>query len=65
MSEDSSGCIRLNDRRILRVIIQRQFAEDSMIELEFQELGYQAFPCGRILHLRNFRLAMLLKDGSI
>ena len=26
----------VNDRRILRVIIQRQYEEDSMIEMEFQ-----------------------------
>lgn len=54
--EDSLWMHPLNDRRILRVIIQRQFAEDSMIELEFQGLKYlKLFPCGRILHLRNFR----------
>ena len=30
----------VNDRRILRVIIQRQYEEDSMIEMEFQGLKY-------------------------
>ena len=29
----------VNDRRILRVIIQRQYEEDSMIEMEFQGLN--------------------------
>ena len=35
----------VNDRRILRVIIQRQYEEDSMIEMEFQGLKYlKLFP---------------------
>lgn len=30
----------LNDRRVLKVIIERQFKENSMIEMEFEGLKY-------------------------
>lgn len=35
----------LNDRRVLRVVIQRQYEKNSMIEMEFQGLKYlKIFP---------------------
>lgn len=44
--DDSLSMYPLNDRRILRVVIQRQFDENSMIEMEFQGFKVpQAFSC--------------------
>ena len=64
--EDSLWMHPLNDRRILRVIIQWQFAEDSMIELEFQGLKYlRLFPVDESYTCEILDSAMLLKDGSI
>ena len=56
----------LNDRRILRVIIQRQFDENSMIELEFQGLKYlKLFPVDPYYTCEILDSTMLLKDGNI
>ena len=63
---DSLAMHPLNDRRILRVIIQRQFAEDPMIELEFQGLKYlRLFPVDESYTCEILDSAMLLKDGDI
>ena len=46
----------VNDRRILRVIIQRQYEEDSMIEMEFQGIKILKVISGRrTLFMRNTR----------
>ena len=37
---DDLSMYSVNDQRVLRVVIQRQKEEDSMIELEFQGLKY-------------------------
>ena len=64
--DDSLSMYPLNDRRILRVVIQRQFAEDPMIELEFQGLKYlRLFPVDESYTCEILDSAMLLKDGSI
>ena len=63
---DSLAMHPLNDRRILRVIIQRQFAENSMIELEFQGLKYlKLFPVDPYYTCEILDSTMLLKDGDI
>ena len=63
---DSLSMYPLNDRRILRVIIQRQFDENSMIELEFQGLKYlKLFPVDPYYTCEILDSAMLLKDGNI
>ena len=63
---DSLAMHPLNDRRILRVVIQRQFAEDPMIEMEFQGLKYlKLFPVDPYYTCEILDSAMLLKDGDI
>ena len=63
---DSLSMHPLNDRRILRVIIQRQFGENSMIELEFQGLKYlRLFPVDPYYTCEILDSTMLLKDGDI
>ncbi len=53
-----------NDRRILTVIIQRQFRENSMIEMEFQGLKFlKLFPIGEGYTCEILDSAMFLKDG--
>lgn len=65
--EDSLWMHPLNDRRILRVIIQRQFGENSMIEMEFQGLKYlKLFPVDPYYYTCEILdSTMLLKDGNI
>lgn len=54
----------INDRRILTVIIQRQFRENSMIEMEFQGLKLlKLFPTGEEYTCEILDSAMFLKDG--
>ena len=38
--EEDLGMYPVNDRRILNVIIQRQYEENSMIEMEFSGMKY-------------------------
>ena len=65
--EDSLWMHPLNDRRILRVIIQRQFGENSMIEMEFQGLKYlKLFPVDPYYYTCEILdSTMLLKGGNI
>lgn len=64
---DSLAMHPLNDRRILRVVIQWQFDENSMIEMEFQGLKYlKLFPVDPYYYTCEILgSAMLLKDGDI
>ena len=64
--DDSLSMYPLNDRRILRIVIQGQFAEASMIELEFQGLKYlKLFPVDPYYTCEILDSAMLLKDSDI
>ena len=65
--DDSLSMYPLNDRRILRVIIQRQFGENSMIEMEFQGLKYlKLFPVDPYYYTCEILdSTMLLKGGNI
>lgn len=56
----------LNNRRILRVAIQRQSEKDSMIELEFQGLKYlKLFPEDENYTCEISDSTMITKDGNI
>ena len=56
----------LNDRRVLRVLIQRQYESDSVIEMEFQGLKYvKLFPVGEDYTCEILGSTMLIKDGNI
>ena len=56
----------LNDRRVLRVVIQRQYEEDSMIEMEFQGLKHlKLFPVDENYTCEILDSTMVIKDGKI
>jgi hypothetical protein len=56
----------LNDRRVLRVVIQRQYEKDSMIEMEFQGLKcLKLFPVDENYTCEISNAAMFLKDGNL
>lgn len=56
----------LNDRRILRVVIQRQIKIDSMIEMEFQGLKHlKLFPADENYTCEIVDSTMIMKDGNI
>ena len=56
----------LNNRRVLRVLIQRQYEKDSMIEMEFQGLKYaRLFPADENYTCEISDSTMLIKDGNI
>ena len=56
----------INDRRILKVIIQRQFEDNSMIEMEFKGLRYlQLLPCNDKYTCEILDSSMILKNGYI
>lgn len=56
----------LNDRRVLRVVIQRQCEEDSMIEMEFQGLKYfKLLPVDESYTCEILDSTMIMKDGNI
>lgn len=56
----------LNNRRVLRVLIQRQYEKDSMIEMEFQGLKYaKLFPADENYTCEISDSTMLIKDGNI
>lgn len=56
----------LNDRRILRVIIQRQFEDNSMIELEFAGLNFlKLFPINDEYTCEILNSTMFFKNGFI
>ena len=56
----------VNDRRILRVIIQRQYEEDSMIEMEFQGLKYlKLFPADEHYTCEILGSNIILKEDRV
>lgn len=56
----------LNDRRVLRVIIQRQFEDNSMIEMEFLGLKkLNLFPVSEKYTCEILDATMIMKDGDI
>ena len=56
----------LNNRRILRVVIQRQCENNSMIELEFQGIEFlKLFPVDEKYTCEILDSTMILKDGKI
>ena len=51
---DNLSMFPLNNRRVLRVVIQRQYEKDSMIEMEFQGLkGLKLFPADENIRFKN------------
>ena len=60
------GMYPLNDKRILRVVIQRQFDNPSMLELEFSGLQYMNLqPVDPTYTCEILGSAMFEKDGLI
>lgn len=56
----------LNNRRVLRVVIQRQYEKESMIEMEFQGLEYlKLFPNDESYTCEILDSTMIIKDGKI
>ena len=56
----------INDRRVLRVVIQRQFENDPIIEMEFQGLKYlKLFPADERYTCEILDSTMIIKDGNI
>ena len=62
--EDNLAMYPVNDRRILRVIIQRQFEENPMLELEFDGLKFlNLVPVREDYTCEIHGSAMFLRDG--
>ena len=56
----------LNNRRVLRVVIQRQHEKNSMIEMEFQGLVVlKLFPIDENYTCEILEATMIMKDGDI
>ena len=56
----------VNDKRILKVVIQRQFQDNSMIEMEFMGLRYlQLFPITEEYTCEILDCTMTIKNGNI
>lgn len=56
----------INDRRLLKVIIQRQFKDISMIEMEFEGLKYlKLFPADDKYTCEISDSTMFIKNGCI
>ena len=56
----------LNDRRVLRVVIQRQCKRDSMIEMEFQGLKHlKLLPVTEDYTCEIIDSTMIMKSGNI
>lgn len=63
---DNLGMHPINDRRILNVIIQRQFEINPMIEMEFEGLKYlKLFPTDENYTCEILDSTMFLKNGCI
>ena len=64
--DENFSMFPLNSRRVLRVVIQRQYEEDSMIEMEFQGLKHlKLFPVDESYTCEILDSTMILKDGNI
>ena len=56
----------LNNRRALKILIQRQCEKDSMIEMEFQGLKYaKLFPLDENYTCEILGSTMIMQDGNI
>ncbi len=56
----------VNDRRVLKVVIQRQFEDNSMIEMELEGLKrFQLMPCDDEYTCEILDSTMAFKDGCI
>ena len=56
----------MNNRRVLRVVIQRQYEKNPMIEMEFQGLKYiKLFPVDESHTCEMLDSMMTMKDGNI
>lgn len=56
----------VNDRRILRVLIQRQYKGPSVIEMEFIGLKYiRMYPAGEDYTCEILDVTMILKDDCV
>lgn len=63
---DNFSMYPLNHSRILRVVIQRQYEKDSMIEMEFQGLkGLKLFPVDENYTCEIMDSVMHIKDGNL
>ena len=61
---DTLSMLPINTQRILRVVIQRQYEENSMIELEFQGLKkLQLLPNDENYTCEILDASLLMKDG--
>ena len=64
--EENLSMYPLNDKRILDVIIQRQFEDMSMIEMQFIGLKYlKLYPCAEEYTCEILDSTMIFKDDSI
>lgn len=64
--DDNLAMYPINAKRILNIIIQRQFKELSMIELQFVGLKYLSlFPTDEEYTCEILDSKMLIKDGYI
>lgn len=60
------GMYPVNDRRILKIILQRQFADISMIEMEFEGLKcLKLFPADDRYTCEILDSTMILKDDCV
>ena len=63
---DNLSMFPLNNRRVLRVIIQRQFERNSMIEMEFHGLKeLRLIPVDENYTCEILQSTMFMKDGLI
>ncbi len=63
---DNLGMHPINDSRVLKIVIQRQYEKNSMIEMEFQGLKFlRLFPADENYTCEILDATMLLKDEKI
>ena len=64
--DDNLSMHPLNNRRVLRVVIQRQYEKDSMVEMEFQGLKYlKLYPVDENYTCEILDSTMIIKDGNV
>lgn len=65
VNEKLAMCL-INNQRMLRVVIQRQYKKDSMIEMEFHGLkALKLFPMDENYTCDIFKATMMIKEGNI
>ena len=63
---DNLSMYPLNNRRVLRVVMQRQYENDSMIEMEFYGLkSLKLFPADESYTCEILDSTMIMKNGNI